>query len=325
MTAALCEGDGAASRLRLAISSCLLGCAVRFDGGHKRDGFLVDSLGRHVDWVPICPEDECGLGTPRESMRLVKTDGAARLLTVRTHRDVTDTLDAWAAPAVERLAEADLDGAVLKKDSPTCGFERVKVYERGVPARTGRGLFAARLISRLPLLPVEDEGRLSDARLRENFIERVFAYRRLRDLFDTSWTLGALVRFHTAHKLQLMAHSPVAYQQLGRLVARATTGSRHDVASRYGAQFMAALAQPTTKGRHANVLEHMAGYLTDRLSSPCRRELSGTIQDYRRGLVPLVVPITLVAHHVRVHQIAYLAGQFYLDPHPRELGLRNHV
>jgi uncharacterized protein YbgA (DUF1722 family)/uncharacterized protein YbbK (DUF523 family) len=312
--------------IRVGISSCLLGETVRFDGGHKRDLFLTETFGRFVEWVPVCPEVECGFGTPREPIRLVRVKDEVRLLTVRTGRDLTDQLDRYATRRVAELASEELSGYVLKKDSPSCGLERVKIYEaHGMPTKSGRGRFAASLLERFPALPVEEEGRLSDPRLRENFVERVFAYWRLRGLFGSRWTLGALVRFHTNHKLILMAHSPEAYQQLGRLVARGRSLSPKELERRYAEAFMAALAVLATRRRHTNVLQHMAGYFKDRLDRDSKAELLCAIEDYRRGLVPLIVPITLVRHHVRVHEVSYLAGQLYLEPHPKELMLRNHV
>jgi uncharacterized protein YbgA (DUF1722 family)/uncharacterized protein YbbK (DUF523 family) len=312
--------------VRVGISSCLLGEAVRFDGGHKRDAFLTDTFGRFVEWVPVCPEAECGLGTPRESMRLVRVGDGIRLLTVKTGVDQTDQLLRYADERVAQLAAQDLCGFVLKKDSPSCGMARVKIYGRGaIPTKSGRGLFAARLADRCPNLPIEEEGRLSDPRLRDNFVERVFAYGRLRALFDGRWNQGALVRFHTAHKLTLMAHSPAAYQQLGRLVAQGASLARHDLTRQYGQAFMGALSIIATRRRHANALQHMAGYFNERLDRDSKAELLGAIDDYVRELVPLVVPITLIRHHVRAHDVAYLAGQVYLAPHPKELMLRNHV
>ena len=320
--------NGARSQrtVRVGISSCLLGEAVRFDGGHKRDAFLTETFGRFVEWVPVCPEVECGLGTPREPMRLVRVDHAVRLLTVRTGIDRTDQLLRYADQRVAQLATQDLCGFVLKKDSPSCGMARVKIYGRGtVPTKTGRGLFAATLADRCPNLPIEEEGRLSDPRLRDNFVERVFAYARLRALFGGRWNQGALVRFHTAHKLTLMAHSPAAYQQLGRLVAQGASRRQHDLKQQYSRVFMDALSIVTTRRRHANALQHMVGYFKDLLDRESKAELLGAIDDYVRELVPLVVPITLIRHHVRVHDVAYLAGQVYLEPHPKELMLRNHV
>jgi uncharacterized protein YbgA (DUF1722 family)/uncharacterized protein YbbK (DUF523 family) len=312
--------------IRIGISSCLLGEEVRFDGGHKRDTFLTETLGRFVEWVPVCPEVEAGFGTPREPMHLVRSADGLRLLTVKTRIDLTLQLHQYATARVEQLASRDLSGYVLKKDSPSCGMERVKVYDANdVPARSGRGLFAARLLERFPALPVEEEGRLADPALRENFVERVFAYWRLRGLFNGRWTIGGLVRFHTAHKLVVMAHAPRAYQQLGRLVANARSLPRADLDREYSSRFMGALAIVATRQRHTNVLQHMAGYFKGRLDRESRAELASAIEDYRRGLVPLVVPTTLLRHHVRVHNVEYLAGQVYLEPHPKELMLRNHV
>lgn len=319
--------DASARRpIRVGISSCLLGQAVRFDGGHKLDRFLTGTFGTLVEWVPVCPEVECGFGTPRESMRLVRRDAGVRLLTVKTGVDLTDRMARYAEQRVAQLASEDLSGYVLKQGSPSCGLERVRVYDASaVPARSGRGLFADRLLTTFPHLPVEEEGRLSDPRLRENFVERVFAYSRLRAFFAGRWSLGTLVRFHTAHKLVLMAHSPKAYQALGQLVAGARRVPRKELVQRYTEMFMDALSVVATPRRHTNVLQHMAGYFTGLLDRDSKAELAATIEDYRRELVPLIVPITLLRHHVRVHGVSYLAGQWYLEPHPKELMLRNHV
>ena len=314
--------------IRIGISACLLGQEVRFDGGHKRDAFLTQELGRFVEWVPVCPEVEAGFGTPREAMHLRRLDGTIRLVTVNTARDVTEPMERLIRRRLPALADDELSGYVLKKNSPSCGLERVKVHDRtgGTSSSAkGRGLFAEALISRFPLLPVEEEGRLCDPRLRENFVERVFAYSRLRRLFRDAWNAGSLVRFHTAHKLILMSHSPDAYRRLGRLVASPRTSSRAALQRRYSEEFMRAMAGTATPGRHTNVLQHMAGYFKEQLDAASKAELQSTIEDYRRGLVPLIVPVTLVRHYVRVHHVEYLAGQLYLQPHPKELMLRNHA
>lgn len=312
--------------LRLGVSSCLLGRKVRYDGGHKRDDFIVDALGPYVEWVPVCPELESGLGVPRESMRLVKMEEGVRLLTIKTAIDHTDTLRRWNVRRLPQLAHEGLCGFILKKDSPSCGLERVKVYGKGgVPQKSGQGVFAEALTERFPDLPVEEEGRLMDPRLRENFIERIFAYQRLRALFEARWTVGDLVAFHTAHKLTVLSHVPAAYQRLGRLVAEAKRLPRQELRERYGRELMAALSVVATRGRHVNVLEHMIGYFKETLDADNRAELRELIARYKAGKVPLVVPLTLFAHHIRRQGVAYLAGQVYLDPHPYELMLRNHV
>jgi uncharacterized protein YbbK (DUF523 family) len=251
--------------IKVGISACLLGNEVRYDGGHKRDAFLADTFGRFVDWVPVCPEVECGLGTPREAMRLVRVGNDVRMITVKTGTDLTARMEKFARRRLPSLVQEGLSGYIFKKDSPSCGLERVKVYDVGAPTRSGRGLFAAALVERLPHLPVEEEGRLSDARLRENFVERVFAYWRLRALFDSTWTVKALVRFHTAHKLMVMAHSPEAYRHLGRLTAEAAGRPRAEVARRYEERFMTALAvivHPAPAHRrpaaHAGILQGSA-------------------------------------------------------------------
>jgi uncharacterized protein YbgA (DUF1722 family)/uncharacterized protein YbbK (DUF523 family) len=325
-------------RPRIGVSACLLGQPVRFDAGHKRDPFLVETFGEHVEWVPVCPEVEAGFGTPRESMRLVLTrpevlergerfsSSNIALILNKQGTDVTDRLTSYSDRKVPKLASAGLSGFVLKKDSPSCGMERVKVYTQQATAeRRGRGLFASALMSRLPNLPVEEEGRLGDPRLRENFVERVFAYRRLCGLFAERWTVGDVVAFHTAHKLTLMAHSPSAYRELGQLVAGAKTRPRREFAAEYQSRFMRALAVVSTPKRHANVLQHMLGYFSGDIDADARNELLGLIEEHRQNQVPLVVPMTLMRHHVRRLKIEYLLRQTFLDPHPRELSLRNHV
>jgi uncharacterized protein YbgA (DUF1722 family)/uncharacterized protein YbbK (DUF523 family) len=311
--------------VRLGVSSCLLGERVRYDGGHKKDDFLTGLLARFVELVPVCPEVELGLGTPREPIRLQRDGDLVRLVAPKSGKDHTEPMQRFAERRVRALARLDLCGYVLKKDSPSCGMERVRVWGGRMPSRDGRGAFAAVLMAELPLLPVEEEGRLRDPALRESFVERVFAYRRLKDLFQGRWTVGDLVSFHAAEKLLVLAHEPAAYQRLGRLVAGAKGAPRAEIARAYAEVYMSALARPAPRGRHVNVLQHMAGYLKDLASADERRELAEAIEDYRRGLVPLVVPVTLVKHHVRRHGIAYLAGQRYLEPHPKELMLRNHA
>jgi uncharacterized protein YbgA (DUF1722 family)/uncharacterized protein YbbK (DUF523 family) len=312
--------------LRIGISACLLGQEVRFDGGHKRDAFLTKVLGPYVEYVPVCPEVEMGLGTPRETLRLVHQPAGLRMVTTRTGVDHTDGMQRWSKKRLTELEDEDLSGYVLKKDSPSCGMERVKTYGAAMmPARDGRGIFASALLERYPLLPVEEEGRLTDPTLRENFIERIFAYRRLRDFFKGRWTPGALVAFHTAHKMSLLSHSTSAYNELGRLVAQAGSLPRAELRRAYETLFMQTLAKPATRARHTNVLHHMAGHLKKQLDAASRAELASCIDEYRRGLVPLVVPLTLIRHYVRIHQVKYLEGQVYLEPHPRELMLRNHV
>jgi uncharacterized protein YbgA (DUF1722 family)/uncharacterized protein YbbK (DUF523 family) len=316
---------GLQDQIRIGVSSCLLGMNVRFDGGHKKDSFVTGPLARFVEFVPVCPEVEVGMGTPRPTIRLERRGAEVRLVEPKGGADHTEAMRRWAESRLDGIERQDLCGWVLKKDSPSCGMERVRLYHKGTATKEGRGIFAEALLARFPLLPVEEEGRLNDPWLRENFVERVFAYRRLKDLFAGRWTLGDLVRFHTAEKLLLLAHDPEAYRRLGRLVAGAKGAPREEVRSRYGEIFMHALARVAKAGKQANVLQHMAGYLKDQLPPEEKRELHEAIADFRKGLVPLVVPVTLLRHHVRKHGIAYLQGQTYLEPHPKELMLRNHV
>ena len=305
---------------RLGISSCLLGEPVRFDGGHKRDPFLVDVLGRFVEWVPVCPELEMGLGAPRPSLRLVNAGAGPRLVAPDTGDDHTERMQRFAEQRLDELASADLCGYVLKRASPSCGMERVKVYDdKGNLQQPGRGLFAAALLERFPELPVEEEGRLHDAQLRDHFLERVFALHRLKHLFAPGWTPGGLVAFHSAHKLVLLAHSPEAYRALGRLVATAGTADPEELEAAYREEFLQAMAVRATTGRHVNVLEHMLGYFKRDLGEASRADIHGAIADYRQGLVPLAVPRALIRHQAIGQRVDYLLGQLYLDPDPKEL------
>jgi uncharacterized protein YbbK (DUF523 family)/uncharacterized protein YbgA (DUF1722 family) len=313
--------------IRIGVSSCLLGREVRWDGGHMRDRFLTDVLARFVEWVPVCPELELGLGVPREPIRLVRRGREVRLVAERSGTDHTAAMRRFAERRVRQLEALDLCGYVLKNGSPSCGMERVRVGREsgGRSARTGRGAFAAVLRARLPLLPVVEEGRLCDAGLRERWIERVFAYHRLRSFFDRRWSAGGLVRFHRAHELQLLAHAPDEQRALGRLVAGARRLSRPALRRRYEDGFMRALARRATCRRHANALRQALGHFRGRLDPASRAELRAVLEGYRRGLVPLVVPLSLVRHHVRALGVETLAGQVYLEPHPKERMLRNHL
>ena len=315
-----------ASKPKLGISACLLGHKVRFDGGHKREQFLTELLGQFVEWIPICPEVEVGMGVPRESVRLVGTLANPSMIAEKSGKDWTEPMRRFAAMRVRHLAENNLSGYVLKKDSPSCGMERVRVYNpKGMAERQGRGLFAAALMSQRPLLPVEEEGRLNDLKLRENFIERVFAYHRWLGASAERKSLAGLVRFHTSHKFLLLAHSQRHYRQLGTLVAAAKQRSLAELYDDYGRIFMEAFAVHATEKTHANVLDHMMGYFSKELTAPERQELLQLIGYFRARLIPLIAPITMMRHYVKKYQVEYLQGQLYLEPNPKELMLRNHV
>jgi uncharacterized protein YbgA (DUF1722 family)/uncharacterized protein YbbK (DUF523 family) len=320
------EDEMTPALLRLGISRCLLGDEVRFDGGHKKDNFLTEVLGRHVEWVPVCPEVEAGLGTPREAMRLMGDRQHPRLVTIKSGRDHTGAVESMTAHRVQELEELGLSGYVFKKDSPSCGMERVRIYnEHGLSVRNGVGLFARAFIEQFPLIPVEEEGRLCEPALRENFIERVFCYRRWQDLVQSGMTRQALVQFHTIHKYLLLAHHPQQYQALGRLVGQAHQHRPKELAHRYGELFMKALAVKATVRKHVNVLQHILGYFKHRLGAQEKTELLGVIGDYHHRLTPLVVPLTLIKHYVQIFDVGYVRDQVYLNPHPKELMLRNHV
>ena len=314
------------STIRLGISTCLLGEPVRYDGGHKRDRFITDTLGQYVEFVPVCPETECGLGVPRESMRLQGDPASPRLVTSRTGVDHTDRMVAWAERRLKELEKEDLCGFIFKSDSPSSGMERVRVYSyKGMPERKGVGIFARMFMEHFPLLPVEEEGRLHDPKLRENFIESIFTLKRWRDLLKDHPTRGKLVAFHTEHKLLILSHSPKHSQLMGKLVAGAKQIPPGKLYREYEALFVAALMVKTTVKKNTNVLQHMMGYFKKELSPDEKQELIEVIDGYHEGLAPLIVPITLLRHYVRKYDQPYLKEQVYLNPHPVELKLRNHV
>jgi uncharacterized protein YbgA (DUF1722 family)/uncharacterized protein YbbK (DUF523 family) len=315
-----------ATKIKLGISFCLLGEKVRYDGGHKWDRFLTDTLGKFVEFVPVCPEVECGLGVPREAMRLEGDRQAPRLVTSRTRVDHTERMQAWARRRVVELEQEGLSGFIFKSGSPSSGLERVKVYDaQGVSAKTGVGLFARAFLEHFPLLPVEDEGRLHDPRRRENFIEAIFVLKRWREVRGEKPSRGQLVDFHTRHKLLLLSHSPPHYREMGRLVAQPLELPLPDLYARYQTLLLLALGRKTTVKKNVNVLQHLLGFFKQQLSPDEKQELLEVIENYRQEYVPLIVPVTLVNHYVRKYDQAYLKSQYYLNPHPLELKLRNHA
>lgn len=314
-------------KIRLGVSSCLLGNNVRYNGGNQLDRFLTDTLGKFVEFVPVCPEVECGLGTPRESMRLVGTMDNPRLLTRTSSVDHTDRMLNWSRRRVRELEEENLCGFVFKSKSPSSGMERIRVYREDGKGYVGTraGLFAAAFMEHFPLLPVEEDGRLHDIALRENFIEQVFVFQRWRNVLRDRFSRAGLIAFHTGHKLLLMAHSVEKYREMGRLVARAKEYSLEDLSGEYVILLMKTLRLKATVSKHTNVLQHMMGYFKKQLEPAEKAELSELIENYRLGHYPLIVPITLINHYVRKYRQPYLAGQYYLNPHPTELKLRNHA
>jgi len=313
-------------KIKLGISTCLLGENVRYDGGHKLDRFLTDTLGQYVEYVPVCPEVECGLGVPRESMHLEGNPDSPRLVTTRTKQDMTERMVRWAQKRVVELEKEDLCGFIFKSDSPSSGMEGIRVYnKKGLPVKKGVGIFARIFMDRFPLLPVEDEGHLHDPELRENFIERIFTLKRWREVLSKKESRGNVVDFHMKHKLLILSHSPKYYQTMGKLVAGAKDLPLRELYRQYQTLLMESLELKTTPKKNANVLQHMMGYFRGQLSSDEKKELLEVIDLYRKELIPLIVPITLINHYVRKYDQPYLKEQIYLNPHPIELQLRNHV
>jgi len=312
------EGD---DRIPVGISACLLGEEVRYNGGHKRHRYVEQVLGRYFEYHPLCPEVAIGLGVPRPPIRLVGDPATPRAVHVDdADHDVSDALRDYGRSQGQAL-NGQISGYILKAKSPSCGMERVKVYDRkGMPSGNGRGLFADEIMQTQPVLPVEEEGRLNDPNIRDNFIERVFVFDRWRRLQQEGVTAARLVNFHTQHKFLILAHDQAAYRQLGRLVAEAGKGDPVELAERYIQDLMAALSKHASRRDHSNVLMHLAGYFKKHLDGPDREELHECIHAYRRGAYPLLVPLTLLRHHLRRHPDGYLAEQHYLNPFPRALG-----
>jgi uncharacterized protein YbgA (DUF1722 family)/uncharacterized protein YbbK (DUF523 family) len=314
------------SKVRLGISSCLLGHKVRYDGAHKLDRYLANTLVEYVDFVPVCPEVECGFPVPRESLRLVGDPESPRLVTTRTEQDFTDRMSRWAGRRVVELEKEGLCGYIFKSKSPSSGMERVKIYDaNGVPSNRGVGLFAMAFMKHFPLLPVEEDGRLHDPELRENFIERIFVFKRWREMMAGGRRVGRLVDFHTRHKLLILAHSPKHYTSLGRLVAKAKDMDPQDLYAQYLTLLMETVRLKATVKKHTNVLHHLMGYFKKDLSGDEKQELLEVIGQYHEGTLPLIVPVTLMNHCVRKYDQPYLKQQVYLAPHPVELKLRNHA
>lgn len=312
--------------IRIGISACLLGEKVRYDGGHQHDRYLTGTLGQFVEYVPVCPEVEMGLPTPRETLRLIGKPDAPRLVFSKSGEDITEGMNSWARKRVIELEKERLCGFIFKRRSPSSGMERVKLYDRnGIPTQAGVGLFARAFMAHFPLLPVEEDGRLHDPKLRENFIECIFTFRRWQEMIAHGRTACNLVDFHTRHKLLIMAHSPECYRQMGRLVARAGELPAENLLEIYLPLLMKAMRLKTTAAKTLNVLQHVMGYFKKQLSSDEKQELLDVFDDYRQQKIPLIVPVTLLNHFVRKYDQPYLSQQFFLNPHPLELQLRNHV
>ena len=311
--------------ITVGVSSCLLGEKVRFDGGHRHDSYLTDTLGQFFGFVPVCPEVGCGMPTPREAMRLEGDPARPRLVTIAGRADLTDQMQAFCLEKVAALEQKELSGFIFKKNSPSSGLHRVKVHHDGRATRNGRGLFAAEVVRRFPFLPVEEEGRLSDPAHRENFIGRVFTYARWRAFLRGEPDLGGLVEFHTAHKLLVMSHSPTIYRELGALVGNGGQLKRAELFQRYEELLMMAMALSATVKKHTYVLMHIMGYFKAGLSHEEKEELLELIRQYHDHLVPQIVPVTMLRHYSLKFNDSYLRGQLYLSPHPTELALRNRV
>ena len=314
------------TKFKIGISSCLLGNPVRWNAGHKLDRFLTNTLGQFVEYVPVCPEVEAGFGVPRESVRLVGDPENPRMITFKSKKDLTDQMKRWAKKRVKQLEKEDLCGFIFKCDSPSSGMIRVKVYsEKGMPRKVGVGMFARAFMDHFPRIPVEDDGRLHNPAIRENFIEQIFSLKRWRDIAAKSPRIGKLVDFHSRNKLLLLSHSQKHYRLMGKLVANGKTLTPRKLFDQYEQLLLEALALKTTAKKNNNVLQHLMGYFKKQLAADEKQELLEVFEQYRKGYVPLLVPLTLINHYVRKYDQPYLKIQTYLNPHPLELKLRTSV
>lgn len=311
-------------KVLLGVSSCLIGEKVRFDGGHKQSRYLLDTLGQYFAFRPFCPEMAIGLGVPRETIRLVELDGRTQAIGNKT-ADLNVT-DALIQSAQEQSSwHQQIYGYVVKKDSPSCGMERVRVYRGDQPERIGIGLYTETMMRNFPQLPIEEEGRLGDPVLRESFVKRVFIYKRWRDMVEGGLDWAALTDFHARHKLILYSHDQDLGRKLGRELSAAHDQPVADYAQRYLSQLMAILKIYAKRSNHVNVLEHIRGYLKRDLDKSDKQELTETIERYRLGQLPLIVPITLLRHHFRKNPNQYIERSYYMQPHPDELMLLNSL
>ena len=313
-------------RIKVGISSCLLGENVRFDGGHKHLRLCTDSLSRFFEFVPECPEVGIGMGIPRKHIRLVGNVQAPQAVAVHDYQ-LNYTAELTAFGQQKAREHKDLCGYIFMKNSPSCGLFRVKVYqENGYPANeAGRGIYADVLKKAHPLMPMEESGRLNDPLLRENFISRVFAYSDWQQLLNDGLTHHKLINFHTRYKYSLMAHSPVHYAELGRMLADAGNHDVEALGERYFRALMMVLSKIASRKTHTNVLMHIQGYLKKKLSSAEKQELADIIDRYRTAELPLIVPITLLKHHFNNYPDPHIAKQAYLQPYPDALSLRNTI
>lgn len=319
------EMEGRQEKIPIGISSCLLGEKVRYDGGHKNNSYIGKTLGQYFDLQPFCPELDIGLGIPRKPIRLSRK-GSDVIRCIPVDNPEPDFTDALAESANKKKQwHSNLCGYILKKDSPSCGMERVKIWDDVMPIREGVGIYAGKLMENFPYLPVEEEGRLGDAVLRENFIQRVFVMRRWKELNEEGMTLNGLLKFHARHKLILMSHNQNYNRELGQMLAAVRKDNVEEVLDEYLLKLMRTLKIPATRGNHVNTLQHIQGYLKKPLDADDKVELTETVEKYRLGQLPLIVPITLLNHFFRKHPDEYIANSWYMNPYPEEMSLQNHI
>jgi len=312
--------------IRIGVSACVLGEKVRFDGSHARDPYITDTLAKYVEFVPLCPDMACGMGMDREKVRQVDCGDEIKLIGVDSAEDWTDRMIDFSKRVLPGLEEEGLCGFVLKSRSPSCALVQAKIYStKGKPPRRGAGFFAQKLMEHYPLLPIEASDRLQNPILRENFIRRVFVLKRWRDLVDKGMQIGQLVDFHTRHKMLIRAHDLSGYRQLGKLLGESSVFNNEEIFDAYAALLFRALTLKTTPKKNSDVLMHVMGFFKNDLDSADKHEIQSMIHAYKSGKIPLIMPVTILNHHARKFDKPYLTQQFFLNPHPSELKLLNHV
>ena len=314
-------------KIRIGVSSCLIGEKVRWNGDHKQDRYVREILSRYFEYIPVCPEVEVGMGVPRETVALYGDPEKPSMISKKTQTDWTKPMEKYIKSRINTLSADDLCGYIFKSKSPSCGMGRVPLYSEfgSHKVKHGPGMFANAFINSFPLVPTEEEGRLNDPRIRENFIVRVFSFKRFNLLLNEKFSLGQWVKFHTQHKFLLLAHSRKHYDELGELVAHSKTIKPSELKKIYGELFMEALTSKSTPKKNTDVLLHMMGFLKKLLTKIEKEDILSTIEDYRSEILPLIVPVTLIRHQVKKYNVEYLRDQVYLNPHPKELMLLNHV
>ncbi len=312
--------------MKIGVSSCLMGIKCRYDGCSNKDDFILDELSEYFEFESYCPEDPV-FGTPRDTIRLVEVDKDIRVLVSKTAEDVTQKLRQSSQKFAQKAASDDLCGFILKSKSPTCGLERVKVYQqKEAPSeKKGVGLFAQELKNTFKYLPIEEEGRLNDPWLKENFLMQVFAYGDLKEFLKNVTSPNELVEFHTSYKYLILAKSEHSYKTLGNIVANNPKRELHEQLKLYEEEFLKAISEKSTINKTYNVLLHITGYFKKLITKEEKEHILNACNEYKNEYIPLIAVTKIINLYVARFDQSYLAKQKFLHPYPKELGLRSDL